>query len=563
MTDMLNIGEVKTSKATDIISSLAPAQTKGNGNFKNFMENSKLVNKLDGKLDKSSESVESVGSVKVVNDKGKFRTTNVNEKGLNANQATNEEVYVKINKAIKDIVKDTLDMDEKDIEAAMETMGIAPVDLLNTDVLKDFILFVNGELDSTNMLLDESLTVDFTLLLENIQSIDFVAVTQVTNISIEDIFDLKASLEMAEMNADSKSSVEVDPGADPEVLDQKMVDFEALAGQEVADAGSLPKVEDVSDGEISKAFVGEENPDLSSALEATNEEKAVEGQEIISENPDFKMKEGVNENLVYGETEVKVKEIPSDELKGQIVLEGNNQTKEVKAEPEIEIKNFEGEVKKTENMSQSVSNSGDSSEESESESLFGQADKNGQEILSKDELNPQIQTENTFQSRVETLSQVTVTETRVITTRIIQQIVQHIRVNLTSDMSSIEMQLNPESLGKVLLSIHAKEGVMTANFTVQSEEARYAIESQMMILRESLEEKEIKVEAVEVTVSNFDFNRNSGQDDNKDLNHGNGKQDRYSLDSDEETEEVSKEAEAERVRKNVMRDNGSSIDYTA
>lgn len=38
--------------------------------------------------------------------------------------------------------------------------------------------------------------------------------------------------------------------------------------------------------------------------------------------------------------------------------------------------------------------------------------------------------------------------------------------------------------------------MMTANFTVQTEEARLALESQMYQLRDTLEQKEIKVEAV-------------------------------------------------------------------
>lgn len=46
---------------------------------------------------------------------------------------------------------------------------------------------------------------------------------------------------------------------------------------------------------------------------------------------------------------------------------------------------------------------------------------------------------------------------------------------------------------------------MTAVFSVQSEEARAALESQMYTLRENLELRELKVDAVEVNVSDFDF----------------------------------------------------------
>lgn len=150
--------------------------------------------------------------------------------------------------------------------------------------------------------------------------------------------------------------------------------------------------------------------------------------------------------------------------------------------------------------------------------------------------------------------------------QIVEQIVEQIRMNVQSDTTSMEMQLNPESLGKVLLTITAKAGVMTANFTVQSEEARAALESQMYTLRENLEQKELKVDAVEVTVSNFDFTQaGNGDEDQKNMDQGDGRSRRYRVEEsdDEESDELTAEQEAERVRRNVMRDNGSSIDFTA
>lgn len=149
--------------------------------------------------------------------------------------------------------------------------------------------------------------------------------------------------------------------------------------------------------------------------------------------------------------------------------------------------------------------------------------------------------------------------------QIVEQIVEQIRIQVQSDTTTMEMQLNPESLGKVLLTISNRAGMMTANFTVQTEEARMAIENQMYTLRENLEQKELKVDAVEVTVSNFDFMQ-SGADgeDQKDLNQGDGRSRRFQMEEQEEDgEETSEAAEAERVRRNVMRDNGGSIDFIA
>ena len=136
--------------------------------------------------------------------------------------------------------------------------------------------------------------------------------------------------------------------------------------------------------------------------------------------------------------------------------------------------------------------------------------------------------------------------------------------SVTDTTSTMEMQLNPERLGKVLLTVSAKEGMMTANFTVQTEEARLALESQMYQLRDTLEQKEIKVEAVSISVSDFSFAQGGGDDaDSKNLEQGDGKSRRFQFEDSEEEAQEASDKEAERVRKSVMRDHGGSVDFTA
>ena len=96
---------------------------------------------------------------------------------------------------------------------------------------------------------------------------------------------------------------------------------------------------------------------------------------------------------------------------------------------------------------------------------------------------------------------------------IANQIMEQIKVTIRPEQTNMELQLNPEHLGRVNLTITEKEGMMTAQFTTQTEVAKEAIESQMAALRESLQNQGIKVEAIEVTVSEFGFeqNREAGQ----------------------------------------------------
>lgn len=94
---------------------------------------------------------------------------------------------------------------------------------------------------------------------------------------------------------------------------------------------------------------------------------------------------------------------------------------------------------------------------------------------------------------------------------IVYQVVQRIKVQLSADATSLEMRLNPENLGRVSINIESKGGVMTAQIRTENRQAKEAIESSLQILKENIEAKGIKVEAVEVRISDFNLadSRNS------------------------------------------------------
>lgn len=96
---------------------------------------------------------------------------------------------------------------------------------------------------------------------------------------------------------------------------------------------------------------------------------------------------------------------------------------------------------------------------------------------------------------------------------IIDQVNEYIKTNFKAETSSVEMQLNPENLGTVNVSIAAKEGNVTAQFTTQNEAVRAALESQIIQLKENLENQGVKVTAVDVTVASHEFERNLDKND--------------------------------------------------
>lgn len=149
---------------------------------------------------------------------------------------------------------------------------------------------------------------------------------------------------------------------------------------------------------------------------------------------------------------------------------------------------------------------------------------------------------------------------------IVNQVIEQVKVTLGKETTTMQMQLNPENLGKVLISVTSKNGVMTANFTVQTEEAKEALQSQMYSLREAIESRSLKVDAVEVEVSDFAFSQSSqadAQQEQKDYEKNDGRRFRFNFENsgpEEDGDTVSGSTSSNNTRR---LDAGTSIDFTA
>lgn len=150
---------------------------------------------------------------------------------------------------------------------------------------------------------------------------------------------------------------------------------------------------------------------------------------------------------------------------------------------------------------------------------------------------------------------------------IINQIQEHVRVEFKEDMTQLQMQLNPENLGTVNLTIAAKEGNVTAQLMTQNEAVQAALESQIAMLRESLEQQGVKVEAIEVTVASHGFEQNLEQGNdyndqqeeaNERLRKATRRIDINGIMTDEDIEALD---ESEQVTAKMMQADGNSMDY--
>jgi len=148
-----------------------------------------------------------------------------------------------------------------------------------------------------------------------------------------------------------------------------------------------------------------------------------------------------------------------------------------------------------------------------------------------------------------------------------EQIVNQMKVTISPETTSMEMQLNPENLGKVYVNISSEEGVINAQFRATNEIVKEALETQIATLRENLNQAGVKVDAIEVTIASHEFERNLEQnhhnpeDAQGTQNEQTTKRRNISVDSLDELSGVMTEEET--LVAQMMKDNGNSVDFTA
>lgn len=150
------------------------------------------------------------------------------------------------------------------------------------------------------------------------------------------------------------------------------------------------------------------------------------------------------------------------------------------------------------------------------------------------------------------------------TQEIMDQILDYMKVSVKPGLTNLEMQLHPESLGTLHIQISNREGAVTAQFIAQNESVKAALESQVMELKENLEQQGIKVEAVEVTIAEYSLDRNpdgneASSEQGKQSKRGSRNLNLRELNLDEE-EDLTEE---ERLTAEMMQSEGTTVNYTA
>ena len=410
---------------------------------------------------------------------------------------------------VKDVIKEELGVTDEEIAEVLQSLQLNQLALLNTDDISLVVSKLSGCDGVVAIATDESLYESLTNIKDVIEDV-VSELTDELNISTDEF-----------LNALSKAETKIETKVE--------------TAETQAFAEPFTEVGDASAESVNVRGTDKENSDAIK-LDTLSQEENIS---TLSDKPEKTLEAGTpGANLSEDEPEtidVKINIVKSDDGKGDVKSslseDSNSDFSEAKDESiteSVEAKTSEPTVK-TENNTLTFA----------------------ERLLNE--------TVNALNSEPEVTSYSTMDAYD-----IINQITEGIDVNIGSETSEVNLRLHPESLGNLSVKVYENhEGLLKATFTAENETVKAVLETQTIVLKEALENKGVKVEAVEVTVQSHAFERNLS-DNGKSREESSG-QPRKSIRRINLSEpEMSEEELAEdTLVREMMIQNGNTIDYSA
>ncbi len=452
----------------------------------------------------------------------------------------------KFEKDVKDEIKKVLDVSDEDIEKAMEELSLSYIDLSDVSKLSMLFMKLSGISDQSELLLTDGFS-------------------QLKN----SVFELSSELYratglgMAELNA-AQSMIMAE--------DKNMISIENEGEAETTNAPILSEQTDPSLAE----------KDALSAVEVQSDENTattVRTEDSLNTPTDGMAKEEAGGKGVDGKTNeadvaAPIKETSSDGTKEAIVSGDEKKLSDVKvsskdASPEEIKAKPEGALNET-----VKSNAPDQNQNP----LSGQNERGNEFASNANILNNAFAAEGTVETPETPVTPYT--QQGINPTEIARQMISGVRTVVTESLRTMELQLNPENLGKMIIHVSEQDGQLTARINIQNENVRTAMEEQMAIVKNNLEAQGLKIESVTVTADAHEFERNleegnaarndmnspEGREANADTSEGNDgrRQGVRSLNMNElEGGNITDLNEDELLAARIMRENGSTLNINA
>lgn len=446
---------------------------------------------------------------------------------------------------VADKVEETYGVTEEELETALETLGLTVVDLLDTSKLAALVAELTGAEDTVSLVSDAT----FTDLLGTVNDM-------VTNLlDTQGIPKTDFRQLLADINASLQSEflAEINPEIDSQVEEGVVLGegFEAITSEDEQIVDTT-MTEPTNDGGV------EITTDASTTGVTT--EVVADDKNVAKDNKD-------SQNVAENSGERVIATTENDEV-----------------------------VRETASRDEETDESRDFSRPQEKRDL-GALDENTAEA-STDKAKTTDSSFNIFDKEPQNHAQVggaqantvsaqaPITETEVPIPQVaytyedIQNLMEQVnsaaRMIATNDSHTIQMQLNPENLGRLFMSVSEKQGAVTAQIQVTNEETKAALQAQMVELKANLQAQGVKVEAVEVTVASHEFEQNLESQDtsNREMmerqareqmegsegGNGNGTRNINMGDLDSISGLMTEE---EQIVASMMQMNGQTLDYRA
>ena len=494
-------------------------------------------------------------------------------------EADADEITKEVSSQIVEKVTEDLDITEDKLCEIMQILGITAMDLLQPENLT--ALFANAAgIDNNPQEL--VLNSDFTglyadvmdiasknqALLEAVSNMEVLETPQEletftepgnpnqgnTALSGEDM----ANVQISDLAGETEGAVSKQYQTKSEIIGtseiaDKSETIAAIVSENIGTSDNTPSSasENIDASETTAATVVEERSMSETAATAVSETQAASVNTVSETQGALEAATAEASNI--SETVVSSESIDASETKAQPADTKKDRTGLADDALSQQVSDESDSIKPEKQAMKADLNSDSSSEERS----FG--DKNENSVLHT-MINEQTQPEGVFEA-----FDVQPKYTSVNTTDIIRQIVDQISIANTTGESVIEMQLNPENLGKLYINVTEKNSEITARIAVSNEAVKNALESQMAILRENLQDANIRVNDVEITIATHEFERNLEQNAGNENGRQGGQQ--YTHQSSNnggnksgQNETASDEA---RLAAQIMRDNGNSVDFMA
>ncbi len=449
-------------------------------------------------------------------DNKEVRETAKTEKKENVREDSKTDNTVK--EAVQDIkeeIEEKLDISDEELIQVMETLGLTMTDLLDPKTMTDIVAAVK-EVTPVDILSDDSLSGIVTDLQGQVREItsDTMQKLDMTPEEFKNtLAELKNEYEVVSPLPETKENTQ----------DLKVSDFEKDL-TEVADRTEVkaPEVKDLKDQEPRSEAV------RTPAEAVKTEELQPDRTERISDED--KGSRDVNLNVT-----VKDQRDQGDQT-------GNSFGSRTSQD---DITGSEGRVRHTEPRAETAANNNN---------IFFQ------------NLNTAV--ENTLEAMTGTEASVPGANTAD-AMNLINQISSQIRAVIDNETQSLSMQLHPQSLGRLNVELISKAGQLTAQFEAENASVKAALETRLVELKETLEQRGVRVENVEVTVASHEFEQNlmGGEQSGaaSEGSQGRGRRTRSINLNDDAVDGIDGEdtTEEEKIARDMMAANGNSVDFMA